>query len=200
MQLSNVSLSGNLRVGRSANAFVSYDGRRNYRYYQNRLVPEEVFDDLLHQGLRAGLNVYRPGGFGATAGVGMSLKEDDPRHPELNLANAYSANAGVRHTNLLGTGFSAGLDASGFSNGYTDGGLVSVRLGRRFGAGHMVDLSYGRSLYRIKLDEQERVTQWLRFVGRVELTRHFFVVSDLEYDTGDDLQGPRVFLELGSVF
>jgi hypothetical protein len=200
VQLSNVSLSGNLRLGRSAGAFVSYDGRRNYRYYQNRLVPEEVFDDLLHQGLRAGVNVYRPGGFGATAGVGMSLKEEDPRHPELNLANAYSANAGVRHTNLLGTGFSAGLDASGFSNGYTDGGLVSVRIGRRFGAGHMVDLSYGRSLYRIKLDEQERVTQWLRFVGRIELTRHFFVVSDLEYDTGDDLQGPRVFLELGSVF
>ena len=77
---------------------------------------------------------------------------------------------------------------------------MSVRLGRRFGAGHMVDLSYGRSLYRIKLDEQERVTQWLRFVTRVELTRHLFVVSDLEYDTGDDLQGPRVFLELGSVF
>ena len=41
---------------------------------------------------------------------------------------------------------------------------------------------------------------WLRFVTRVELTRHLFVVSDLEYDTGDDLQGPRVFLELGSVF
>ena len=130
----------------------------------------------------------------------MSLKEEDPRHPELNLANAYSANAGVRHASLFGSGFSVGLDASGFSNGYTDGGLVSARLGRRFGAGHMVDLSWGRSLYRIKLDEQERVTQWLRFVGRVELTRHFFVVSDLEYDTGDDLQGPRVFLELGSVF
>ena len=29
---------------------------------------------------------------------------------------------------------------------------------------------------------------------------NFFVVNDLEYDTGDDLQGPRVFLELGTVF
>ena len=168
MQLSNVSLSGNLRVGRSANAFVSYDGRRNYRYYQNRLVPEEVFDDLLHQGLRAGLNFARRGGFGATASVGMSLKEKDPRHPELDLANAYSANAGVRHGDLLG-GFSVGLDASGFSNGYTDGALVSARLGRHFAAGHMLDLSYGRSLYRVQLDEQDRVTQWLRLVGRVEL-------------------------------
>ena len=200
LQLSNASLSGSLRLGPWANAFLSYDGRRNYRYYQNRLVPEEVFDDLLHQGLRAGVNVFRPGGFGATAGVGMSLKQGDPRHPELNLANAYSANAGIRHANLLRSGFSAGLDASGFSNGYTDGGLVSVRLGRRFGAGHMLDLSWGRSLYRIKLDEQQRTTQWLRLVGRLELRRHFFVVGDLEYDTGDDLQGPRVFLELGSVF
>ena len=199
-QLSNVSLSGNLRVGRSANAFISYDGRRNYRYYQNRIVPEEVFDDLLHQGLRAGVNVTRAGGFGATAGFGVSLKQEDPRHPELNLANAYSFNAGVRHANLVGSGFSVGLDGSGFSNGYTDGGLVSARLGRRFGAGSMIDLSWGRSLYRIKLDEQERSTQWLRLVGRLEFTRHFFVVSDIEYDKGDDLQGPRVFLELGSVF
>ncbi len=200
LQLSNVSLSSTLRLASSAHAFVSYDGRRNYRYYQNRLVPEEVFDDLLHQGLRAGLNVYRPGGFGATAGFGMSLKQEDPRHPELSLANAYSASGGVRHANLFGMGFSAGVDASGFSNGYTDGGLVSVRVGRRFGAGHMLDLSWGRSLYRIKLDEQQRTTQWLRLVSRVELTRHFFVVGDLEYDSGDDLRGPRVFLELGSVF
>jgi hypothetical protein len=129
----------------------------------------------------------------------MSLKEEDPRHPELNLANAYSANAGVRHASLFG-GLSVGLDASGFSNGYTDGGLVSARVGRRFAAGHMLDFSWGRSLYRVKLDETERSTQWLRLVGRVEITRHFFVVTDLEYDSGDDLEGPRVFFELGSVF
>jgi hypothetical protein len=200
LQLSNVSLSGNLRLGTTANAFVSYDGRRNFRYYQNRLVPEDVFDDLLHQGLRAGVNVFRPGGFGATLGAGMSLKEEDPRHPELNIANAYSFNGGVRHANLFGRGLSVGLDASGFSNGYTDGGLVSARIGRRFAAGHLLDLSWGRSLYRIKLDDEQRTTQWLRLVGRVEFTRHFFVVSDLEYDSGDDLQGPRVFFELGSTF
>jgi hypothetical protein len=143
VQLSNVSLSGNLRLSSSSNLFVSYDGRRNFRYFQNRIVPEEVFDDLLHQGLRAGVNLFRPGGFGATAGVGVSLKEEDPRHPELNIANAYSFNGGVRHANLLG-GLSLGLDASGFSNGYTDGGLLSLRVGRRFGAGHMLDFSWGR--------------------------------------------------------
>jgi hypothetical protein len=198
LQLSNVSLSGNLLVASSTWAFVSYDGRRNYRYYLNRLVPEEVFDDLLHQGLRGGLNLSRPGGFGATVGFGMSLKEQDPRHPELNVANAYSINAGARHANLFG--LSVGLDGSGFSNGYADGGLVTARVGRRFRAGHLLDLSYGRSLYRVKANEEERTTQWLRFTGRLELGRHAFVTGDFEYDKGDDLEGPRGYFEAGWVF
>jgi hypothetical protein len=199
-QFSNVSLSGNLRVAPSAWAFVSYDGRRNYRYYLNRVVPEEVFDDLLHQGLRAGVNVSRSGGFGATAGFGMSLKEPDPRNPELEIANAYSFNAGVRHANLFSSGFSAGIDGSGFSNGYTDGGLVMARVGRRFDGGHMLDLSLGRSVYRVKLNEQNRTTQWLRLMGRGELGHRVYLQGDFEYDSGDDLKGPRGFLELGVFF
>jgi hypothetical protein len=199
-QLSNVSLYGNLRVASSAWAFVSYDGRRNYRYYVNRVVPEEVFDDLLHQGLRAGINLSRPGGFGATAGVGMSLKASDPRHPELDIANAYSGNAGVRHANLFGSGFSAGLDGSGFSNGYTDGGLLTARLGRRLAGGHFLELSYGRSFYRVKQTGEDRSTQWLRLVGRGELGHRVYVQGDFEYDSGDDLKGPRGSLELGMLF
>jgi hypothetical protein len=199
-QLSNVSLSGNLRLTRSAWAFLSYDGRRNYRYYRNRLVPEEVFDDLLHQGLRAGVNIARPGGFGATAGFGMSLKEPDPRHPELNIANAYSFNAGVRHANLFSSGLSAGLNGSGFTNGYADGGLVSANLGWSLGRGHMMDLSCGYSLYRVTQTAESRNTQWLRFLGRAQLNRWFYVLGDLEYDAGDDLEGPRIFLELGVLF
>jgi hypothetical protein len=199
-QLSNVSLSGNLRVAGSAWAFVSYDGRRNYRYYRNRYVPEEVFDDLLRQGLRAGLNVARPGGFGATASFGMSLKESDPRAPELDIANAYSFNAGLRHSNLLSSGLSAGIDASGFTNGYTKGGLLSARLGIRFEAGHTLDLSYGYSLYRVISTQEDRTTQWLRLMGRAELGRRFYVLGDFEYDAGDELKGPRAFLEAGVIF
>ena len=161
-------------------------------------MPEEVFDDLLHQGLRAGLSFARPGGFGATASAGMSLKERDPRHPELNLANAYSVNAGVRHGALLG--FSVGLDGSGFWNGYTDGALVSVRFGRYFAAGHMLDLSYGRSLYRVKESGEDRATQWIRLIGRADLPWRFFLLGDFEYDRGDDLSGPRGLLELGVLF
>ena len=130
----------------------------------------------------------------------MSLKEPDPRHPELDIANAYSFNAGVRHANLFSSGFSAGIDGSGFSNGYTEGGVLMARLGRRFAAGHVIDLSYGRSLYRVKLTEEDRTTQWLRLMGRAELGRRVYLQGDVEYNAGDDLEGPRGLLELGVLF
>ena len=130
----------------------------------------------------------------------MSLKEKDPLHPELNLANAYSLNAGLRHDDLFSSGISIGLDGSGFWNGYTDGGLASLRIGRRFAAGHSLDLSYGQSLYRVTETGENRQTRWLRLVGRASLGRRLYVLSDLEYDAGDDLKGPRVFVELGSAF
>jgi hypothetical protein len=43
----------------------------------------------------------------------------EPRHPELDIANAWSGIAGVRYADLFSSGFSVGLDGTGFSNGYT---------------------------------------------------------------------------------
>ena len=198
-QFSNIGLTGNLKVTPSTWAFVSYSGLRNYRYYRNRLVPEDVFDSLLRQGLRAGLNVAKPGGFGATAGFGMNLKERDPLHPDLDIANAYSFNGGVRHSNLF-RGLSVGLDGYGFTNGYTEGGMVMARTGWRARAGHTLDLSYGYSRYKVEQTQENRTQQWLRLMGRGQLPYGLFVLGDLELDSGDDLDGPRAFLELGIVF
>ncbi|HEY7510764.1 MAG TPA: hypothetical protein VIG50_10955, partial [Vicinamibacteria bacterium] len=197
-QLSNVSVSANLRLWASASAFVSYDGRRNYRYQRNRLVPEDLFDGLLYQGLRAGFQLTRPGGFGLSLGGGASLREPDRRHPELSLANAYSANAGLRHANLLG--LSVGMDGSAFSNGYTHGGLAYAHAGRRFAGGHFLDLSYGRSLYTVKATGESRVTEWQRLTARAELGRRLYLLADVERTGGDDLDGMRGFAELGIVF
>jgi hypothetical protein len=95
---------------------------------------------------------------------------------------------------------SAGVDGSAFSNGYTRGGLAYAHLGGRFGGGHYLDLSYGRSLYQVTLSGEERVTQWLRLTGRAELGRRLYLVGDLERLTGDELDGFRAFAEIGVVF
>ena len=75
-----------------------------------------------------------------------------------------------------------------------------ARTGWRSARGHSLDLSYGYSLYRVAQTEESRDTQWLRFLGRAQLTRWLYVLGDLEYTAGDDVHGPRVFLELGVLF
>jgi len=64
----------------------------------------------------------------------------------------------------------------------------------------VLDLSFGRSLYRVKLTDEDRSTQWLRLLGRAELGHRVYCQGDFEYDRGDDLKGPRGFLEVGILF
>ena len=192
-QLSLLSVSANLRVTHSASAVLSYDSRRNYRDFYTRNVPENVFDNLLHQGFHLGFYQGQAYGLTFTGNVGLRLGD-------LQSPNAYSFNAGARHGNLFGKNTTLGLDLSGFSNGFTNGTLVTGGLGQRLGRSYTLDLSYSRSLYQVRETLDRRTTQWLRLVGRGELGRHVYVLGDLEYDRGDDLRGPRGYFELGYQF
>lgn len=192
-QLSVLSVSSNLRLSNSSTFVLSYDSRKNYRYAVNRNVPEYIFDDLLHQGLRASLYVGRGNGFSVNAGGGLRFDEKDNQR-------SYSFNGGIRHGDLWKSGVSLGLDGSGFSNGYTDGYLFSARTGKYFAKGHYLDLSYGTSLYRVKATTSRRTTEWFRFSGRGQLVRGLYLLGDLEYDRGDDLRGPRGLIEAGYQF
>jgi len=192
-QFSNVSTAANLRFSPSVMAVLSYDSRRSYRDYYTRDVPEQIFDELLHQGYRTNLYFGRGYGLNASVGLGVRLEEADNR-------NSYSYNASLRHGNLFGKSFSLGTDASAFQNDATDGYLVTAQAGKRFGGGHQVDFSYGRSIYRVKTTSQERVTEYLRLSGRGDLGRHVYLLTDLEYDRGDDLRGPRGYFEVGYQF
>lgn len=188
VQLSNLSASLAYRITPSAQAVLSYDRHQNYRSQWNRTVPEALFDDLLHQGLRGSLSL---GGSGLlfTAGGGVRFKDRS------TALNAYSANLGLHSSDLFG--LRASLDGIGFSNGYTQGAYASTRLGRPFGRGLDADLAYGASFYQVKSTSENRFTHWIRLLGRGNLGRGVFLSADLEYAQGDDTKGPRAFLELG---
>lgn len=192
-QLSYLSVSANMRLAQTASAVLSYDSRRNYRDFYTRNVPENVFDNLLHQGFHLGFYEGQAYGLTFTGNVGVRLKDQESH-------NAYSFNAGARHGNVWGKNASLGFDVSGFSNGFTNGYLITGGLGKRLGRGHMLDLSYSRSLYQVRETGDRRTTAWLRLVGRGELGRHVYALGDLEYDRGDDLKGPRGYFELGYQF
>jgi len=181
------------RFARSSSFSLSYDGRRSFRNRLNREVPEEIFDDLLRQGLRASLYVGNGSGLSVTAGGGVRFKEGDEE-------KTYSFNSGAQHADLWGSGFSAGVNVSGFSNPFTVGTLVILRVGRRLGYASQVDVAYGRSSYEYKATTERRETQWVRLQGRVDVYRGLYLLLDLEYDMGDDLAGPRGLVELGHLF
>ena len=42
-----------------------------------------------------------------------------------------------------------------------------------------------------------RKNQWLRLSGTLQLGRRFYLLGELESATGDDLEGERLFLQLG---
>jgi hypothetical protein len=193
-QLSNLQASASWRFKTSSSFVVSYDGYRNYRNHLNRALPEDVFDDLLHRGLRASLFLGGSRGLSVRAGAGVRLRE------EQDAVNAYSYSLGLRHGDVFGSGIGAGLDGSAFTNAFSDGYLLTAQLDRPFGSGHSLDASFGRSTYRVKATGDDRVTQWLRLFARFQLPRGLYVVGDVEYDRGDDLRGPRALVELGCQF
>lgn len=192
-QLTNLSLGASFRLSPSASASLSYDNRRNYRSHLNRSVPETFFDDLTRQGLRAGLYLGRGNGLSGSLGGGLRLAESGGK-------STYSGSASVRHGSLFGGRLYLGLDGSGYSGAFGEGLMLSGRAGRRFQAGHTLDLSYTRSVYRVADTRESRNTQWLRLSGRAELGHGVYLLGDLEYDQGDDLKGPRAFVELGYQF
>ena len=119
-------------------------------------------------------------------GVHLSLNDD---------LKAY-----VDHGNVFAKDISLGADLSGFQNGLTQGYLLTAQAGKRFRKGHQLDFSYGRSLYEVIAVNQRRRTEYFRITGRGDFGRHFYLLTDVEYDRGDDLQGPRGFFEVGYQF
>lgn len=192
-QLSNLAVSANYRFSSGSSFVLSYDSRKNYRTYQNRTIPQTIFDDFLQQGLRANLYLGRPHGLNVSFNGGLRFQERDAQ-------DAYSYGGGIRHGNLFGSDVTLGFDYSGFSNRYTDGYLLTAQTGKHFGRGHYLDLGYGSSVYRLLASADRRTTQWLRLSGRAQLFRGLYCVGDLEYDRGDDIEGPRGLVELGYQF
>jgi hypothetical protein len=192
-QLSNVSLAASYRLTPGSSVAVSYDQRRNYRTAETRSVPDILFDTFLHQGFRGSVDAARSGGIGGSAFFGVRLQDQQS-------ATAYSYGGGVRHPNMLSTHLSGSLDASGFTNGSTNGYQGSARIGR-LTKSVMTDLSWGFSSYLLKgATSARRLNQWLRLSARCELARGFWLYGEGEYANGDDVKGPRAALEIGYRF
>jgi hypothetical protein len=192
-QISALSLSGFYRFSDTVRGSLSYDQRRNFRTAETRDVPEDFFDNLLRQGLRAGLIFGRPRGWQASTTFGVRSQEQGEEP-------TYSLGLSLFHNQFLGRRLLVGADVSVYSGGITEGYLVTLRGRKVFGPGHEVGLSLGTSSATLTEPQSQRVNHWVRLSTVLLLPRRFFIVGEVEQNFGDDLEGQRFSLELGYRF
>ena len=76
IKLTNYFGSATVTLHRSASIFLSYDTRRSIRYFENRSVPDSLFDDLVNKGVRGGFNVRFSDRVSMRASGGIRMRDD----------------------------------------------------------------------------------------------------------------------------
>jgi len=190
-QLSNFTLSATLRMSEISRMSLSYNRNERYRTEETRSLPDELFDNLLRQGVRATLWVGRARGLTFTAHAGMRDREGDEERTT-------SYGFGLRHANVGGWGLSLSGDVIGFSNPYSDGGIARLRAAKRLGQRHELSLDLGgRVTDPAEGDGDGTSSSWARLGFWSELEGGFFFNGELELTTGDEFEGQRVIVGLG---
>jgi hypothetical protein len=192
-QLSNLALAARARLSESVRLVISYDQFLQYRTEETRFVPEELFDDLLRQGLRVGLAIGRPQRLNWSLSAGWRDREDAED-------SAVSLLVGAGHPDI-GGGVSLGGEVMGYSNLYTEGAVVRLRGAKRLGGGHEFYLDLGTRFEEGRIQSDDETTDaWGRLGLWAELPARFFARGEVEYAAGDSLEGTRFILGLGYRF
>jgi hypothetical protein len=157
---------------------------------------DQVIDDFLRQGFRVTL---RHQNFFVGGGIRSGDEPVNPNGSVNDDNNTYSAIAGVSHPSLL-FGVSASLSATGFSSPLTDGLFANTRFARRFGTGHLAELTAGALVVDEAAIEDFTMTTWVRGGVWIELPYDVFARAELELTGGDSPAGHRVNLGVGYRF
>ncbi len=190
-QLSDAHVRVSWRPSAARSVTASYDRRRNFWTAFNRSAPVSLFDDGVHQTLRADVAFTRAGGAGTWLGASVRTREADGRQ-------AFAAHAGARTTSLWS--LLASAEASVYQTLYTRGALGTLRAGRDLARGHRVDVSYTFNGYDLDGAGGWRPGHRVRLSAYGQFARQAFARADLEQSLGADLDGTRLLVEAGYRF
>ena len=190
--LSNLYLSARQRISDAVTAGVTFDNRQNYWTYEIRTLADSLFDDALRTGFRGNLSVKLPGRIYVFANGGLRKIERD------NVTTTSYA-IGLNRSGLPGN-TSLRLNGSGFSNKNTNGTNIGGDIGKSFSAGHRIDIGYSRYAYSFDWDGINRVTDTYSAQAYLMLPARLFFSGLYQYDLGEDIEGFRLYLEIGYRF
>ena len=193
VNLTGLYVNANYHITSKISASLSYDNRKNYYTYELRNLADSLFDDAFRHGLRANFyfNVFN--NYQISLNFGMREKATDA-----NFTYSYGLNLWRR--NFFSKYNRIGFRFSGFDNIFATGFNPNLTFSRYFWGGHYLIFSYGNYYYQLKNLNDNKLNQWIRILGQIELPARFYLNSTYEYDWGNDLKGHRVLLELGHRF
>ena len=191
--LSGLYINGQYRWSDWLRTGLSYDNRKNYYTYELRSIADSLFDDAFRQGIRlhSYLTLTRNWRLSLNAGV---------RHRQSDTRPTYTFGFRATRRNLLWRSLTAAIRFSGFNNFYGTGYHPSLSLFQRFRKGHNISLAYGTYMYNLSSNSGLKINQWLRLQGQYELPANLYLSGSYEYDLGDDVEGQRMWAELGYYF
>lgn len=191
--ISNFFLSTRYRFSEALFARLIFDNRQNYYTIEFIETDDFFFDDSIRTGLRANVSLRLPGNFTLYGEAGARWWEK-----ENTISNSFAAGlSGDRFLfsplsiNLFGS-----MDSDLLSEGFTAGG----QLEWRFVQGHRLNFSYFKYNYTISAVQLDRRNDVYRLGAYWMWLRHIFLSGQFEYARGDDLEGPRLSLEIGYLF
>ncbi len=193
LSFSNLFLSARYKFNRGFSAGLTFDNRQNYWSYEVRSLADSLFDDALRTGVRANVNIRLPGNYRLYANGGFRKKQRETRA-------TYSYAGGISQNNFLMNNLFLNVSGAGFSNAFSEGINGVARLGTYLGNANRVEASYGIYSYRFSAASIQRDNYWVNFAAYLTFLRRLFFSGQFETNWGDDLQGQRIFFELGYRF
>jgi hypothetical protein len=192
-QLSNLALSATARITEARRFTLSYNRFERYWTEETRFIDEELFDSLWRQGLRASLDLGRPGGLTFTMQGGVRAREDGEE-------DSVSFGVGLRHPRLFQRRLAASVYAMSYTGEFADGLLLTSQLAYRFREGHSLSLSLGGRQTQSNFLGGETELYWARVGFWAELPGNLFARGDVELSDGDGYGGLLSSLGLGVRF
>ena len=105
--------------------------------------------------------------------------------------------AGLMVPDLAGTAVSGSFSFRAFSTLYASGIQPSVYLSRRLGIDVRVLCRAGESIYKMEIDGSKVTYLWYGGGCEIEVSRHLFLIGDVELYRGDGVSTDRYALEAG---
>jgi hypothetical protein len=193
VSVTNQYASIGYRPANQASISLTYDNRRNYRTWDNRSLPDSLFDAAFRTGLRLNANLRLLRTWSAYGNVGR-------QHEQGHSQDTWSWSGGLTGNRILSDRVSLTVQTSGFSGRWAKGVTPSVQLRKTFLTGHWVGLAGGAYVYTPKSFGGRRTNDWARVEATGYLSARVYVTGQYERDWGTDVKGDRVTAEAGVHF